>query len=255
MAEDPRVRTAMMQVRDEFDKPGVKRLAVIISEDYRTWPKKVHLPGTNHDNEAMTRAFRCQDHFGVVSIQNNTTTKVIEQIVPFVVNHTSTGSDLDCIAIVFAGHGGEGQNIFSNEGYPVNFEEAFINPLRSLRKEVYKIVLIDACRGGNTLDDRGNQGEGAGYNLDRVLLDKMIIAYSTMPHHVAHETPTGSLWMKKIAQELEISFEGIHDIVMKANAAMNLEGEQQRPAYRTSDCNIRLKGKYFMKIACGNRYS
>lgn len=126
-----------------------------------------------------------------------------------------------------------------------NFEDALIRPLCLLKNEVYKLVFIDACRGNRNLKGDGSQGEG--YNLDNIMLPaRAIIAYSTMPHHEAYDIPgRGSPWMQRLALQLEISNKSIVDVVMKANLSLNLQREQQRPEYKTSNCDIRLKGGYY----------
>lgn len=71
------LKVAKDQVREAMGQPCVKRLAVIMSNDYSTLPPDHHLTGTNNDNEAMVRAFKSLSHFAVVSIQNDATKEVI----------------------------------------------------------------------------------------------------------------------------------------------------------------------------------
>jgi hypothetical protein len=241
-----RVGLAKATIKLEVARPGIKRLALIISDDYTSLPQCQRLPGTNRDNEAMADAFALQDNFAVVRIQNGAIKEVMEEIIPFVVNFVSAKEYFDCLAIVFAGHGGEGQTILSCTGEPVNFEEAFVKPLHLLRSDVFKLVFIDACRGSIELRDKGKL-PGARCNLDNIELPtRTLLAYSTMPHHCAYEDRyKGSAWMQALAQHLQRR-ESIVNIVTRANQAVaNQEGRWQRPEYKTSDCNFRLKGKYF----------
>lgn len=68
------LKVAKDQVREAMGQPRVKRLAVIMSNDYSTLPPDHHLTGTNNDNEAMVKSL---SHFAVVSIQNDATKEVI----------------------------------------------------------------------------------------------------------------------------------------------------------------------------------
>lgn len=235
----------MNAVRVEMNRPGVKRLAIIISNDYSHDSELTTLSGTNYDNEAMVKAFRSQDDFGVVRVQNNATTEVIKDIVPYAVSLSKLCQSFECIAIVFSGHGGEGRTILSisKNNKRVNFEEAFIRPLWSLKEEVAKLVFIDACRGRRELKGNTSQGE----SLDGVVLpERTMIAYSTMPHHRSYDNPgQGSLWMQTLAWELEISYEkNMAEIVLKANNDKKLK--LQKPQYINNNCTIRLKGKYIV---------
>lgn len=170
------------------------------------------------------------------------TEKQICDIIRDVVNYNkSYPENYNCFAIVFSGHGGSGKTILSHDLKLVNFDEAIIQPLRTMLDYPSleaKLVFIDACRGKKVT--KGDQVE----KFEISVLPKLFVAYSTMEEYVAFMMPDhkkGSVWMQILAKELmENKTSSIGDLVAEVNKKLQLDSGKQHPQIFNQSVMINL---------------
>lgn len=214
---------------------NARGLAVIIYNEYEG---DNSLPGVGEDARAMEKAFKFL-RFAIIALKDGTE-KQIRDIIGDVVNYKSYPENYNCFAIVFSGHGGSGKTIFSHDLKRVNFDEAIIQPLRTMPNHQSleaKLVFIDACRGSKS---KGDQVE----KFEISVLPNLFVAYSTMEEYVAFMMPDhkkGSVWMQILAKELmENKTSSIGDLVAGVNKKLQLDSGKQHPQIFNQSVMIKL---------------
>lgn len=207
---------------------NARGLVVIIYNEYQGY--KSPLPGVGEDAKAMKKAFEFLQ-FAIIALKDGTEKQICD-IIRDVVNYKSYPENYNCFAIVFSGHGGSGKTILSHDLKHVNFDDAIIQPLRTMPDYPSleaKLVFIDACRGSKKVTTKGDQVE----KFEISVLPKLFVAYSTMEEYVAFMMPDhkkGSVWMQILAKELmENKTSSIGDLVAGVNKKLQLDSGKQYP--------------------------
>jgi len=226
-------------------------LVVIVTNEYRQTHELPPLPGTRKDGQALSEAL-LELKF-VVHWERNVSSGRLGQVVHEVSRLThATVKNYRCIFFIFSGHGKEGDSLVMEDNEVVNLYEDVINPLlpRSANEigGVQKIFLIDACRGSQVTDTvlvpRG-QG-GLLLDLQRIAADGgFLVAYSTLPLHMAYENPSkGGLWLSTIAELLKIKDKeclcSVETLLTEANRRLTERLQGQPYNFQQPDRQSRL---------------
>ena len=203
-------------------------LAIIIANDYQDTVGYKQLTGTIKDGEQLSAAFShvnfCVKRYSNVNLA--TLMGIISEVRSLKWDKVK---DYSCIAILFAGHGTQSDELVLQDGSLVH-PRKIISPLLPGKLShlgiVPKVFLIDACRGSNTthsvLVPRGPSERG-GTVLEQLQVPSegnYLIARSTLPKCKAYETgEIGGLWFHTLADyilnmEQEMSLD---DILSKVN--------------------------------------
>lgn len=200
--------------------PGATGLAVIITNDYSspTPANLSRLMGTQQDGQSLTEAFT-RLNFDVLW-RRNTDRVVLMQIIRAVSQLKYCAvKHYHCIILIFAGHGCEGDCLWTQDGMKVHITQEVVAPLLPKKAmgigAIPKVFLIDACRGEkktqtvlvprSTSTDEEVQSRGGSLLQDMRVPEEgnFMIAYSTLPQHKAYEDPTkGGVWLSTLAKLL-----------------------------------------------------
>lgn len=129
----------------------------------------------------------------------------------------------ECILFAFSGHGLNNRFIVMQTGQQVDVQNDILNPLlpSSIPKfgKVPKILLIDACRGGNTTDTVSTKSHLALITKDTIpATGNYLLACATMPWHYSYmDRERGSIWMQEVALRLRTSLKTIGDVLIDVN--------------------------------------
>ena len=148
------------------------------------------------------------------------------------------------IFFAFSGHGTteDGiEKIYANDGETIQLKDIVYRLTAPAGVQyVPKLFLVDACRGAQTLSEKGVGGGSATAQtksapstnfvkkLPRRIEGNYYIAYATVPHHVSWGGEAGSLWMPKLAKALwDEKDEPFQIIASKVMREVSLQFEQQ----------------------------
>lgn len=198
--------------------PGAIGLAVIITNDYGTAKELITLTGTQQDGQALSEVF-ARLNFDVCWRRNAgkfllmQIIREVSQLKYHAVQHYR------CIIFIFAGHGCEGDCLWTQDERKVHILNEVVYPL--LPKQameigaIPKVFLIDACRGkkktqtvvvprSSSTDEEVQPRGGSLCEMNVPAEGNFMIAYSTLPQHKAYEDGTkGGVWLFTLAKLLK----------------------------------------------------
>ncbi|CAI8056697.1 Caspase-3 [Geodia barretti] len=229
------------------DSPG---LAILINCTYENCdnPDMTPLRGTAKDAAAMIQTFDSLNYV-VHKLDNPTKAQILAKIKEVSASLKTCSlsreeAEEKVVFFAFSGHGTteDGiEKIYANDGETVQLKDIvyFLTAPPGVQY-VPKLFLVDACRGAQTLSEKGvGGGVGAAAQtksapsanmgfvkkLPRRSEGNYYIAYATVPHHVSWGGEAGSLWMPKLAKALWN--EPFQMIVSKVMREVSLQFEQQ----------------------------
>ena len=221
------------------------------------------LPGTANDAEAMMQTFD-RLNYVVYKLENQTKAEITAEIKKVSASLKTCSMSREeaeekVIVFAFSGHGTTEDNIekiYANDGGTLQLKDEIIFPLTAPSGVEYvpKLFLIDACRGDQTLTEKGGAtaqaknipttNTGFVRKLPRRIEGNYYIAYATVPHHVSWGGSSGSLWMPKLARALwDEKDEPFQIIASKVMRDVSLQFEQQC----NSDDRLNVGPLYFQK--------
>ena len=223
---------------------NARGLVIIITNDYKDSQPKLprdHRPleellGTKIDGENLRKAFH-ELQFTVHWIHNIALDKFTELI------HQATSytgytkcKRYKCVVFVFSGHGDEGDLVYLQDGSQVSIGDEIIAPFlpkKSLNLGKFqKVFLFDACRGKQNTETvevpkgqspKGKVDESRGATvLEKIRIPdrgNFLVAYSTMPSHLAFEKASeGGAWLQRVAKRIiEDRNSSIDDVLTAVN--------------------------------------
>lgn len=232
-------------------------LVVIITNDYSSTPHLRELKGTKHDGHSLQGVFTALGF--TVCWERNVTGGSMHRIIKELRDlKFAEVKGYQCIVFVFAGHGCEGDYLCMQDGSKLQINGDIVDPLLPRNAQqigsIKKAFLIDACRGTQetltTLVPRSCSIPCArgGTLMDtlRVSTDgNFLLAYSTLPMHIAYESGVdGGAWlstMVKLLSEKQSSLLSLdlEYILTEVNKVMS---EKQGSSVQQPDRVVRLNG-------------
>ena len=225
------------------DKRG---LALIITNQYLDTSKPLRF--TIRDAEAMKKTMNSLK-FATITLLN-VTQQDTKGIIKAIAKYKKYPPSYKCFIVVFSGHGGQNNVLFSNDLEEVDINEDILQALGSMQSPKQfsnspKIVIIDACRGSKT-----KVVQGAAKDLitdDAQMKDvpeppsNVLAAFSTTQDYQAFGGSDGSIWLQTLATVLESSRKSIGDTIAGANKIIRRKyGKWQDPQIRLTTVNIVL---------------
>ena len=205
---------------DAIVTPSAIGLAVIITNDYGTTESLAKLTGTQRDGQSLCEAFT-RLKFDVLWKRNVNQFLLMQIIYGLSRLKYHKVKHYRCIILIFAGHGCEGDCLWTQDGKKVHITSQVVTPL--LPKQameigaIPKIFLIDACRGdkktqtvvvprSSSSPKPVEEVQPRGGSLCEMRVPEegnFMIAYSTLPQHKAYEDPEkGGVWLSTLAKLL-----------------------------------------------------
>ena len=200
--------------------PRANGVAIIVSNDYATTPGLDTLKGTHKDAERMEGAFKS---LNITTYRASNTTKFqLGALLNEAAQCRGYPRESRCIAFVFSGHGLDSNQIYMQDGYPMNLMSEIIHPLLPLKAPhivtIPKLFFIDACRGsrditpvvvprsaGGAVQEIHQKG-GTDASLQVPPEGNFLVAFSTMPEYRSYEMKgEGGVWMTTLAEKLRTS--------------------------------------------------
>ena len=150
------------------------------------------------------------------------------------------------VIFAFSGHGTISDQIKTQDLKILHIKEEIIVPLVGEPKvfEIPKLFFIDACRGGDHLQPKGDKQlrekgftevEG-NYRLD----------YSTIPDHLAYAGDNESKWMPKLARALREDNDSLQNVAAKVRESVHEVSQHKQQCESLDRLNGVLK-LYFKK--------
>ena len=209
------------------------------------------LRGTAKDAAAMMETFD-RLNYVVHKLDNPTTPQIIAKVKEVFVSLKNCSlsreeAEEKVIFFAFSGHGTteDGiEKIYANDGETVQLKDiVYFLTVPPGVQYVPKLFLVDACRGAQTLSEKGVGGGDSATaqtksapsantsfvkKLPRRIEGNYYIAYATVPHHVSWGDEAGSLWMPILAKALwDEKDEPFQIIASKVMREVSLQFEQQ----------------------------
>lgn len=172
-------------------------IGTIITCNYKNTSQP--LLGTEEDEKEMIRTSN-QLKFHNFTLCNPTKAQIKEvQSISCALPLLEAAANFKAIMFVFSGHGCNPDIISSQDLQKLDVQTDIVLPLIKHQQitHIPKLFFVDACRGNNTLEQKGSKGPIAtetNYRID----------YSTVPRHKVFMTPNGrqSEWLPTLAKEL-----------------------------------------------------
>jgi len=201
--------------------PGKIGIALVVSNNYNDNPNRTSLTGTEEDARRMSQAFTFLG-YEVIKRQNVKKEDLMLECTRLKSYDYSPANGCKRIAIVFSGHGQDGELILQDDSTisVANLVNAFKPHDNRTLVHTVRMFFIDACRGdksdsGISLMSRSPKG---GSFIDRLSTEAdIVVAYSTTRYHKAYENASGGLWMKLLAHEMCTCNEGLLSILLNTN--------------------------------------
>ena len=237
-------------------EPDSRGLAVIFTNNYEDTPGYTLLSGTSVDGERLKGAFKAL-HFDVHWICNVTAVQLEGKMYELSKLQFQQVKHYKCIVFVFSGHGERPSKLVMQDGCQIDICNQFIKPVLPGSApnigDIPRIFIIDACRGQNRTEtvhvpnvvptDKGNAAnnsdsvsdaqEKGGHDIPLRELPKegnFLVAYSTLPGHVANEyRDKGSLWLEILASKLSIDSQlSLDDTLTQVNKELMEKCQKER---------------------------
>ena len=201
------------------DQPGAKGLCVIIANTQGNRSDMPLLEGVESDRVNMERTFKTLK-FAVLSLKNR---GVYDMMTLFreVARYPDYPPSYRRIAIVFAGHGIEGELCAHDGTIPIKDIIDHFQPrnCHSSIRGISKLFFIDACRGEREMELVVTARGGTAVPSKVVpQCGNSLTAYSTMEGYKAHEI-AGGVWMTELSVQL-LQDKSILDIMTDINKVL-----------------------------------
>ena len=222
------------------NNPQASGFAIIISNDYASYPKLETLRGTAKDAEKIHSTFQ------VLNIATHSVRNVRKPDLTALLSEAAEckyyPEHSKCIAFVFSGHGYDGNHIYMQDGNLMKIEDIvrpFLPGSAPMIGNIPKLFLIDACRGDQQLQaaviPRAGGGKlrkgGTDVTLQVPAEGNFLVAHSTMPGFQSYELKgEGGIWMAAVAKKLRTSQESVEDVLTEVNE--ELMEKYQTPEWR-----------------------
>ena len=146
------------------------------------------------------------------------------------------------VAFVYSGHGKRIKSKGDQESGLVGIDEKLIettdevvNPLKSIKQSMVKMVFLDACRGDESPVSKGETSN-------------CLVAYATQLGYRAIGYPgKGSQWMIPLAEKLKQRDKSVQEVLKQVKEELLEKENVQYPETDDSDCSqpIYLASKHF----------
>jgi len=239
---------------------GKVGIALVVSNNYDDNPNRDSLPGTVEDALTMKKAFTFLG-YEVIVRQNVKKEDLMSECAKLRGYDYSPANGCKCIAVVFSGHGQDGELILQDDStmsvadlvnvFKPHYNHTLVNTVR--------MFFIDACRGnksdpGISLVSRAPKG---GSFIERFSSEAgIVVAYSTTRYHKSYENTSGGLWMKLLAHEMCTCEEGLMTVLLNTNKKLTeycSRLSEECPIQTAEFTNSLIENVYFLKERLNNK--
>ena len=220
------------------ENPHARGFAVIVANG--KYQKSESLNFTENDGIAMKETFK-KFGFNCYSEKDLTGDKIKDLVAE--TSRCDYPPSYQYVAFVYSGHGKrikskgdqETSGLVGIDEELIETTDEVVNPLKSIKQSIVKMVFLDACRGD-------------AYPVSKGETSNCLVAYATQLGYRAVGYPgKGSQWMIPLAEKLKQRDKSVQEVLKQVKEELLKKKHVQYPETDDSDCSqpIYLDSKHF----------